>query len=106
MKGMLDPTFKEVIDGHLEVRKIYKVSRLGTICGCYVQDGKITRNSNVRILRDDIVIHEGELASLKRFKDDVREVLAGYECGLQVEKYNDIHEGDIIEVFSMKQIKE
>lgn len=106
MKGMLDPTYKEVIDGHLEVRKTYKVSRLGTICGCYVQEGKVTRGSSVRVLRDDIVIYEGELASLKRFKDDVKEVLAGYECGVQVEKFNDIREGDTIEVFSMKQVKE
>lgn len=106
MKGMLDPTFKEVVEGHLEVRKTYKVSKLGTICGCYVQDGKVTRNSSVRVLRDDIVIHEGELASLKRFKDDAKEVLAGYECGIQIDKFNDVREGDTIEVFSMKQVKE
>lgn len=105
MKGMLAPKFKEVVIGHAEVRQIYKVSKVGTICGCYVQEGKIQRGCQVRVVRDGIVIHEGELASLRRFKDDVKEVSVNYECGMQVEKFNDIKEGDIIEAFIMEQIK-
>ena len=105
MKGMLAPQFKEVLLGHAEVRQTYKVSKIGTIAGCYVQDGKIVRNASVRLVRDGIVIHEGELASLKRFKDDVKEVATGYECGLSIEKYNDIKDGDIIEAYTMEQIK-
>ena len=104
MKGMLAPKFKEVVIGHSEVRQTYKVSHVGTVCGCYVQDGKIVRNCQVRVVRDGIVIHEGTLASLRRFKDDVKEVNSGYECGMQVEKFNDIKEGDIIECFVMEQI--
>ena len=106
MKGMLAPKFKEVVTGHAEVRQVYKVSKVGTICGCYVQDGKITRGTSIRIIRDNIVIHEGALASLRRFKDDVKEVVSGYECGLSAEKYNDIKEGDVIEAFEMQQIKD
>ena len=105
MKGMLEPEYKEVVLGHVEVRQIFKVSGVGTIGGCYVLDGKITRNSEVRLVRDGIVIHEGKLASLKRFKDDVKEVLSGYECGLGIENYNDIKEGDIIESFINEEIK-
>ena len=104
MKGMLAPKFREVVIGHAEVRETYKVSKVGTICGCYCTDGKIQRGCEVRVLRDNIVIHEGNLASLRRFKDDVREVAAGYECGMQVEKFNDIKIGDIIECFVMEQI--
>ena len=104
MKGMLDPEFREKITGHAEVRQTYKVSGVGTIIGGYVLDGKIERNSKVRLLRDNVVIHEGELASLKRFKDDVKEVAAGYECGMSLEKYNDIKEGDQLEVFVMEEI--
>ena len=104
MKGMLAPKFKENIIGHAEVRETYKVSKVGTVCGCYCTDGKIQRGCKVRILRDNIVVHEGELASLRRFKDDVREVASGYECGMQVEKFNDIKIGDIIECFVMEQI--
>ena len=104
MKGMLAPKFKESIIGHAEVRETYKVSKVGTVCGCYCTDGKIQRGCQVRILRDNIVVHEGELASLRRFKDDVREVAAGYECGMQVEKFNDIKIGDVIECFVMEQI--
>ena len=106
MKGMLAPKFKEVVIGHAEVRETYKVSKVGTVCGCYCTDGKIQRGCDVRVLRDNIVIHEGSLASLRRFKDDVREVASGYECGMQVEKFNDIKVGDIIECFVMEQIKE
>ena len=104
MKGMLAPKFREVIIGHAEVRETYKVSKVGTVCGCYCTDGKIQRGCEVRVLRDNIVIHEGELASLRRFKDDVKEVASGYECGMQVEKFNDIKVGDVIECFVMEQI--
>ena len=106
MKGMLAPKFKESVIGHAEVRQVYKVSKVGTICGCYVQDGKIVRNCGVRLVRDGIVIHEGELASLRRFKDDVKEVQTNFECGLSIEKFNDIKEGDIVEAFVMEQIQD
>ena len=104
MKGMLAPKYREVVLGHAEVRQTYKVSGVGTVAGCYVQDGKIVRSCSVRVVRDGIVIHEGSLASLKRFKDDAREVAENYECGLTVEKFNDIKEGDIIEAFTMEEI--
>ena len=104
MKGMLAPKFREALIGHAEVRQTYKVSGVGTIAGCYVQDGKIQRGCQVRIVRDGVVIHEGELASLQRFKDAVKEVSSGYECGMSIEKFNDIKEGDIIECFVMEQI--
>ena len=104
MKGMLAPKFKEAVIGHAEVRETYKVSKVGTVCGCYCTDGKIQRGCEVRVLRDNIVIHEGELASLRRFKDDVKEVASGYECGMQVERFNDIKVGDVIECFVMEQI--
>ena len=104
MKGMLAPKFREALLGHAEVRQTYKVSGVGTVAGCYVQDGKIVRSCSVRVVRDGIVIHEGSLASLKRFKDDAREVAENYECGLTVEKFNDIKEGDIIEAFTMEEI--
>ncbi len=105
MKGMLAPKFKEAIIGHAEVRETYKVSKVGTVTGCYVQDGKIQRGCQVRVLRDNVVVHEGDLASLRRFKDDVKEVASGYECGMQVEKFNDIKVGDVIECFVMEQIE-
>ncbi len=105
MKGMLAPKFREVVLGHAEVRQLYKASKVGTIAGCYVQDGKILRNSSIRVVRDGIVVHEGELASLKRFKDDAKEVATGFECGLSIEKFNDIHTGDIIEAYTMEQIE-
>lgn len=105
MKGMLEPTFREAVTGHVEIRTTFKVSGVGTIGGAYVQDGKIQRNSLVRVVRDGIVIHEGELGSLKRFKDDAKEVSAGYECGLSIDKYNDIKEGDIIEAYTMEQVE-
>ncbi len=104
LKGMLSPKFHEVIIGHAEVRQTFKVSKVGTICGCYVLDGKIQRNCSVRVNRDNIVIFEGELASLRRFKDDVKEVSSGYECGMQIDKFNDIKEGDIIECFVIEQL--
>ena len=105
IKGMLAPKFREALLGHAEVRQTYKVSGVGTIAGCYVQDGKILRNCQVRIVRDGIVIHEGNLASLQRFKDSVKEVASGYECGMSIEKFNDIKDGDIIECFTMEQIQ-
>ncbi|GAB6170125.1 translation initiation factor IF-2 [Clostridium carnis] len=105
MIGMLDPEYKEVINGKAEVRLVYKISNVGTIAGSYVLNGKIIRNSEVRVIRDGIVIFESTLASLKRFKDDAKEVNAGYECGLSVEKFNDLKEGDIIESFTMEAIK-
>ena len=104
MKGMLEPTFKEVVQGHAEVRQIFRVSGVGTIGGCYVTDGKITRNSDIRVVRNGIVVFEGKLASLKRFKDDVKEVTQGFECGLSVEKFNDIKETDVIESFAMEEV--
>jgi len=106
MKGMLAPKFKEVVLGHAEVRQIFRASGVGTIAGCYVKDGKMQRSESVRIVRDNIVIHEGALSSLKRFKDDAKEVLAGFECGMSFEKYNDIKEGDIIEAFIMEEVKQ
>ncbi len=105
MKGMLAPKYEEVVIGHAEVRMTYKVSAVGTIAGCMVKDGKVTRDSQVRILRDSIVIHEGEIGSLQRFKDAAKEVTAGYECGMSVVKFNDIREGDIFECFVMQEIK-
>ena len=105
MKGMLDPIYEEKVIGNVEVRQVFKVSNVGTIAGAYVLEGKIERNAGVRVLRDNVVIHEGKLVSLKRFKDDVKEVAKGYECGMQIENYNDLKEGDIIEVYVMEEVK-
>ena len=105
MKGMLAPKYEEVVIGHAEVRMTYKVSAVGTIAGCMVKDGKVTRDAQVRVLRDNIVIHEGEVGSLQRFKDAAKEVTAGYECGMSILKFNDIKEGDIFECFVMQEIK-
>ena len=105
MKGLLDPEFKEVVIGRLEVRATFKVSGVGVVAGCYVTNGVVRRNAHVRVVRDGVVIHEGEIASLKRFKDDVKEVASGYECGLGVENFNDIKENDIIEAFINKEIE-
>ncbi|MBR4260701.1 MAG: translation initiation factor IF-2 [Clostridia bacterium] len=105
MKGMLDPIFEEKIIGNAQVRQTFKVSSVGTIAGCFVLDGRIERNAGVRVIRDNVVIHEGKLASLKRFKDDVKEVTKGFECGVQIEDYNDIKEDDIIEAFIMEEVK-
>ena len=104
MIGMLEPEYREVILGKAEIRETYKISNVGTIAGCYVLDGKIVRNSEVRIIREGVVVFEGVLASLKRFKDDVKEVASGYECGLSVDRFNDIKVGDIIEAFKMEAI--
>ena len=105
MNGLLEPTYKEVVLGHVEIRQIFKVSDVGTIGGAYVTDGKVQRNSEVRVVRDGIVVHEGKLASLKRFKDDAKEVAQGYECGISIERFNDIKEGDVIEAFIMEEVK-
>ena len=105
MKGMLAPTYEEVVLGHAEVRMTYKVSAIGTVAGCMVKDGKVTRDGKVRVLRDNIVIHEGEIGSLQRFKDQAKEVTAGYECGMTVAKFNDIKEGDVFECFIMQEVK-
>jgi len=102
--GMLKPQTREVVTGEVEVRKLFKVSKVGTIAGAYVRSGHITRDAGVRVLRDSVVVYEGKLASLKRFKDDVREVTEGYECGLSIENFNDIKEGDIIEAFTTEQV--
>ena len=105
MKGMLAPTFREKVIGHAEIRQTFKVSGVGTIGGCYVTDGKIQRSCGVRIVRDGIVIHEGELDSLRRFKDDVKEVNSGYECGMGFVRFNDIKEGDVVECFVMEEVQ-
>ncbi|MBI5342076.1 MAG: translation initiation factor IF-2 [Deltaproteobacteria bacterium] len=104
MEGLLAPTFKEAVQGRAEVRNTFHISRIGTIAGCYVLSGKITRNSNVRLLRDSVVVFEGKLSSLKRFKDDVREVVEGYECGMGIEGFNDIQVGDQIEAYVMEKV--
>ncbi len=105
MKGMLSPKFREKVTGHAEIRQVFKASGIGSIAGCYITNGQILRGSKVRLLRDSVVVYEGDLASLKRFKDDVKEVNEGYECGMSLEKYNDIKEGDIIEAYIMEEIK-
>ncbi|GJH39961.1 translation initiation factor IF-2 [Capnocytophaga sp. HP1101] len=105
MEGMLSPVFKEEVTGTVEIRELFKISKVGTIAGCMVTDGKIYRNSKIRLLRDNVVIYTGELSSLKRFKDDVKEVSKGYDCGLQIKNYNDIREGDVIEAFQEVAVK-
>ena len=105
MKGLLDPEYEEQASGQAEVRQTFKVSKVRTIAGSYVTDGKITRDASVRIIRDGIVIFEGELDTLKRYKDDAKEVATGYECGITIEKFNDIKEGDIFEAFKMVEIE-
>ncbi|MDR0979063.1 MAG: translation initiation factor IF-2 [Lachnospiraceae bacterium] len=105
MKGMLDPVFEEKVIGNAEIRQVFKVSNVGTIAGCYVTNGKVARNAGVRLLRDNVVVYEGKLISLKRFKDDAKEVATGYECGIQLEDFNDIKELDVLEVYIMEEIK-
>jgi len=105
LEGLLSPVLSEEVVATLEIRDTFKVPKSGTVAGCYVQEGKITRNSKVRLIRDGIVIHEGEIASLRRFKDDVREVDAGYECGLNIANYNDIKVSDIIEAYKIVETK-
>ncbi len=105
MKGMLKPTYKEVVTGVAEVRQLYKISKVGTIAGCYVTEGSIKRDSGIRLLRNGVIVYEGKLASLKRFQNDAKEVSTGYECGLMIENYNDLKEGDYIEGFVMEEVK-
>ena len=105
MEGLLAPTLEEVELGRAEVREVFNVSKVGAIAGCYVTDGKILRNAFARLLRDDVVVWSGKLDSLRRFKDDVREVNSGYECGIGLERYNDIKIGDVIEVYEIKETK-
>jgi translation initiation factor IF-2 len=105
MEGMLTPLYQEVVNGRAEIRMVYKVPKAGNVAGCYVTEGKISRNNDIRLIRDNIVIFEGKIDSLKRFKDDAREVAEGFECGVGLERFNDIKEGDIIEAFSMEEIK-
>ena len=105
VKGMLAPTFVEEVIGRAEVRATFKVPGIGTVAGVYVLNGKVTRNAKVRLLRDGIILHEGEISSLKRFKDDAKEVVVGQECGLGVENFNDIKEGDVVEAFEMVEVK-
>jgi translation initiation factor IF-2 len=102
---MLAPEYKEVINGRAEIRMVYKVPKVGNVAGCFVLEGKISRNNEIRLIRDNIVIFEGKIDSLKRFKDDAREVLEGFECGIGIEKFSDIKEGDVIEAYSMEEIK-
>jgi len=105
MEGMLAPEFEEQIVANVEIRETFKISKVGTIAGCMVLDGKINRNSNIRIIRDGVVVYTGQLASLKRFKDDVKEVSKGYECGLNIQNFNDIKVGDIVEAYEQVEVK-
>ena len=105
MKGLLAPKFREVLLGHAQVRQTIHVPNVGTIAGSYVQDGKIARNAEIRVVRDGVVIFEDKISSLKRFKDDAREVMSGFECGVGLERFNDIKEGDILEAFIMEEIE-
>ena len=106
MEGLLDPIIEEKITGHAEVKETFNISRIGTIAGCVVNDGKATRDSNVRILRDSVVIFDGKLSSLKRFKDDAKEVNTGYECGITIERFNDVKVGDTFEFFMFEEFKQ
>ena len=105
MVGLLEPEFKEVVIGSAEVRETFSVPKIGTIAGCYVIDGKMARNAKVRVLRDGVVINTGQMGSLKRFKDDAKEVASGYECGIGIENFNDIKVGDVIEAFIMEEVE-
>ena len=106
MKGMLAPKFREVQQGRIEVRQVYKISNVGTVAGCYVLEGKVTRTSEIRVVRDGIVIAEDKMSSLKRFKDDAKEVVKGFECGITLEHFSDIKEGDIFEAFMMEEYRD
>ena len=105
IEGMLSPEIKEEVIGKVEVRQVFSVPKIGKIAGCYVLEGRVERNAKVRIIRDNVVIYDGEIGSLKRFTEDVKEVKAGYECGMSIEKYNDIKEGDIFEIYKMVEEK-
>jgi translation initiation factor IF-2 len=105
MEGLLEPIYKEVVQGRAEVREPFRVPKVGTIAGSYIADGKITRTSNLRLLREGVVVYDGRVSSLRRFKDDVKEVIAGLECGIGIEGFNDIHTGDVIEAYIKEQIE-
>jgi len=105
MKGMLAPKFKENVLGRCTVRQTFKISGVGTIAGCYVTDGKIQRNASIRLLRDNVIVHEGKISSLKRMKDDAKEVAQGYECGVGIENYNDVKPDDVMECFVMEELE-
>jgi translation initiation factor IF-2 len=105
MEGLLEPVYREVVQGRAEVRDLFKISKIGTIAGSYVLDGKITRNSNLKVVRDGVVAYDGKIASLKRLKDDVREVAVGLECGIGIENFNDIHMGDILEAYTREKVE-
>jgi len=102
--GMLKPVYKEVLLGHAEIRDTFNMQRVGTIAGSYIVDGKMERNARVRLLRDSVVVHDGRIASLRRFKEDVKEVVAGYECGIRMENYNDVKTGDVLESYTLEQV--
>jgi len=105
LQGLLKPKWKEVIAGRAEVRAIFRIPKVGVIAGCYVTEGKIDRTSTIRLIRSGVVVNEGKLSSLRRFKDDVREVTSGFECGIGIEKFQDIKEGDVLEAFTMEEVK-
>jgi translation initiation factor IF-2 len=104
MAGLLEPEYREAFQGRAEVRAVFKVPKVGNVAGCYIVDGKVSRNCKVRVLRDGVILFEGNLASLKRFKDDAREVVEGFECGIGIEDFNDVKEGDIIEAYIIEAI--
>jgi translation initiation factor IF-2 len=105
MEGMLAPSVEEIITGNIEVREVFKITKVGTVAGCYVTDGFVKRSNQIRLIRDGIVGYTGDIAQLKRFKDDVNEVKGGYECGISIKSYNDIHVGDVIEGFEEREVK-
>jgi translation initiation factor IF-2 len=105
MAGSLKPVFQETVQGHAEIRNIFRVPKIGTVAGCYVTDGKINRNHKIRLVRDGVMVYSGKIHSLKRFKDDAREVLTGFECGLSIEGFNDIKVGDVIEDYIEEQVE-
>jgi translation initiation factor IF-2 len=105
MAGLLEPVYKEEVIGRVEVKAIFHVPKVGTVAGCYVTDGHVERNANVRVLRDDVVVFDGKLASLKRFKDDVKEVQTGYECGIAIENFQDIKPGDVFEIYRVEEME-
>jgi len=104
MAGMLDPTYKEKVIGHADVREVFKIPKIGSIAGCYVTDGHLERSNKVRLLRDQVVVFDGKLTSLKRFKEDAKEVAAGYECGVGIENFQDIKAGDVIEAYQLERV--
>jgi translation initiation factor IF-2 len=106
MEGLLEPTYRESLVGRAEVRDIFRVPRVGTVAGCYIVEGKVVRGSDVRLLRDNVVIHEGKIGSLKRFKDDATEVKQGFECGIGLVSYGDVKPGDVLEVFTVEKVQE